>query len=558
MRLNAVSWFILSIFLLILTSCEQIGGDTFQTVWKSESGNTSTYVSTPTVELVATPTLRSKLLIDVVKPEVSDSLPIEQEIANKGRSVLLNNGNGESDHLKGIGRLVGLNTCTASLIDNGEDPAAPAYVLTAGRCVQPRLANEVYLNSLVGDMHVIFNYFSDSKEEQVKVPAKMIAYSTLKGRDIAIVELEETINVLKEEGIVPFPLNNGPVVFNDTLPMFMIGAPAVGFPPEHSFLRMEECMMDGQVDLVESQLFTYDAYRTDCQDNYSGSAGSPLFADEEFAIIGVSSSTTVAGYHPCTLGGPCEIADQTTLMRENKSYATPVTGFSSCFNQQGQFDISLGNCPLADNRHLQLLNTLGEVVASQTTQDGETSLVRWNTTLSGDFTHYRYMNGSVGSTNCRNEDGYGEAYLLGEDAVIDEQIPEQEGIYVLCVMGGDSQVSNNQVLWQSPENSATVLVRVDNTPPDMDPIIAQLHDEEHYVIQFHLDPPELSDYEYKMGPQNEIVCQDTTDYILTPHEPLQIPKNQTQYKLCIIAIDTAGNKALPYEIIVGGNENAGR
>ena len=546
-RLNAIAWLLSSFLLLLLCSCKQFDRAVDQTEPHSSTDRTNSLSSPTPVELIATPTLRPR--------SASTSPEPEQQPTIESRSVLLNNKAGELDNLRGVGRLVGLTTCTASLIEINQEPDAPAYVLTAGRCVQPRLANAVYLNGLVGNMHVLFNFFADTQEEQLIVLAKNVVYSTMKGRDLAIVELEETVGGLKEKGIEPLPFSGD--LIEDTLPISMIGAPAVGFSPDSSFLRMEKCVLDGQVDLVESQLFAYDVYRTDCQDNFSGSAGSPLFADGDYVLLGINSATTVAGFHPCSLGAPCEVTEQTTVMRDNASYATPLTGLAECFNQEGRFDISLQDCLLDDDRQLRLSNSIGEVTQSmQIAADGEKSPVRWNITASGDYSYYRYKIGPISQTNCRDVDGYSEVYLLGEDTVINQQVSSEEGFEVLCVLGGDSRSPSDKEMWQSPEFATKVLVKIDNTPPTLDPIVVLVHDGEFYSVYFHLDPPELNYYEYKVDALSETDCHDTVDYDLVPRGPLQIPKNQTQYSLCVIGIDAAGNKAQPYEIILGGEQSA--
>ncbi len=562
-RLNAGSWLVLGLSLLLLIGCEQFTSGAGQKVWKATSDSAEGSSLIPETELAATPTLRSgpetSLNATGTPAPLAEGSGRSEELGTvvESQSVLLKNDAGELDNLKGIGRFVGLTTCSASLIDLDRGLGAPAYILAAGRCVQPRLANEVYLNGPVGDMHVIFNFFANSKGEQINIAAKNIAYSTMKGRDLAIVELDGTLGDLIEKGVAPLPIRDVVVNVDEPLAVTMIGAPAVGFPPEESYLRMEKCVLSGPVDLVEGQLFTYSGYRTDCKDNFSGSAGSPILIGEDFEIIGINSTSTVTGIHPCSLGAPCEIAEQTTLMRENTSYATPLSGLASCFSQEGWFDLSLENCPLDDGRQLRLANTLSPVVQSfHNTADGESEALRWNTVVAGDFTYYRYKSGLIGKTDCMIEEGYSDVFQLEEGAAIDEQIPEEEGIDILCVIGGDSESITEKEKWQKPKFSTAVIVRVDNTPPELDPIVVFVHDKESISIQFHSNPPELSYYEYKVGSLNETECQDLTDYNLSPPEPLQILKDQLQYKLCVIAVDAAGNKALPYEILLGGEELA--
>ena len=507
------------------------------------------------LEISATPTLRSKSIADILTTDlpgqnsIAVGLEVEQLPERRNRSILLTNKSGEQNHLMGIGRLFGLMNCTSTFIETSKDLNAPAYVITAGRCVQPQIPNVVFLDGQVGDLHVIFNLFADTQDNQINIPAKSIAYSTMKGRDLAIVQLDETVGGLKSKGLEPFVLNEE--LIEESSPITMISAPIVGFPKEASFLRMERCIFNEQVDLIESNLITYDAMQTDCQDNYSGSAGSPILDESNTELLGVSSSTTIAGFSPCSLGAPCEVEPENVQMRENASYATPLDGVKECFDNTGRFDIALEGCGLDNGRQFQLSNSLGEVTQSVYRPSADQAVqVSWNTNVSGDYLYYRYKIGSVSQTNCRVEDNYGPPIRVNEGTVIDEPLPSEDGIFILCVLGGDSPDPRDKGLWQSPKFVTTDLIKVDNTSPILEPIVAIVHEEAFYSVYLHPSPPELSYYEIKLGSEADVDCHNDDNYSPVPREGLQITKNNPN-KLCVIAFDSAGNKGLPFEYIIG-------
>ncbi|SEM69325.1 hypothetical protein SAMN04487857_10483 [Pseudomonas sp. ok272] len=126
----------------------------------------------------------------------------------------LSNREGRYDHWRSIGRVSlqqGL-TCSGTLIDtryapNGLD--GPAYVLTSGHC--NNLNPDIVLENVAAKGSVSFNYFFDTAEHTQSYFITNINWSTIRGQDISVVELDNTLGQLLNDGITPLKLASLPL-----------------------------------------------------------------------------------------------------------------------------------------------------------------------------------------------------------------------------------------------------------------------------------------------------------------------------------------------------------
>src|SRR6185295_1091209 len=139
----------------------------------------------PTGRVLAPVVLAAAIASTATGPRaVVDDVPVG------GPSALLPYLSGASPY-SGVGRYEGRATCTAFLLDTGvpaDGSTAPAYALTSGHCPAQTGSNDVVIDS-PGVGRVIFNYFIDSERTQLPVAVARTAYSTMKGRDLAVLEL---------------------------------------------------------------------------------------------------------------------------------------------------------------------------------------------------------------------------------------------------------------------------------------------------------------------------------------------------------------------------------
>ena len=202
--------------------------------------------------------------------------------AEGGPSVLLSGSVPEAGSYSGVGRFRGGATCTAVFIrPSGDDPPgdAPAYVLTNGHCVGFLAANEVILGGETGAT-VTFAFFHDATDRQVRVAARRVAHATMKGQDLAVVELGVGYRELVDQGIRPWGLAGYVPAPGLNEPVVVVGAPLQS-DPSLSFLRLAACRAGGRAPVVlERQWHWFDLDRNGCADIAGGSSGSPVLSRE--------------------------------------------------------------------------------------------------------------------------------------------------------------------------------------------------------------------------------------------------------------------------------------
>ena len=476
-----------------------------------------------------------------------------------GTSWLLLNREGQSQAYNGVGRFRGGGSCTASFLKavaGGLPDAAPAYVITAGHCISMGPSNEVILDRPASNISVTFGYFIDTPDQQVRFNSKRIAYSSMKGTDIALVELDATHGQVAAKGYRPLEFSTDPPAPGE--PILITGIPSSGIPSDEVFLRQAGCTHGGEASLVEFIWTFYGFHRNDCADIKGGSSGSPVLSARTGRLLAILNTSTLdnqyfGGGFDCYLNIPCEIRETGPMVLRNTSYAAPTLGVEKCFSAAGVFDVNLPGCRLDRGAQLTLTGSPPNRTTRPMVEDSAGNLrrVTWNTTVSGTgYSHYRYKTGPEGATDCRAAQGYGPALSLAASNRINEPLPLTPGGYYLCVQAGNSPAVDGA--WQDPRYAAFRHVRVDTTPPILKPDFHLEDREQEYQLSFDFVPPELSDYEYKLGPPSQTDCADRREYVHYRRVPIRISKTLEPLKLCVIASDEAGNATPPIERALDG------
>ncbi len=270
-------------------------------------------------------------------------------VGGTGVSRLLLNHEGQNQAYSGVGRYA--NKCTATFLKPtpGEiAPASPAYVLTAGHCAALSGKDDVLIDA-AGNGGAAFNYFTDTRDRQVSYRVKRVRWSSMKGTDLAVLELDATYGELIRAGLHPLELSAGPPAASEAITV--VGVPAEHVRASEVFLRSVECTQNGAVDLRESVWTFRGFYRNDCSDMFGGSSGSPVLSGSTGKVIGVLNTTTigVTRFGPgfdCALNQPCEITAKGSRSIPNTSYAAPVSALVGCFSEKGVFDLTRADCRL--------------------------------------------------------------------------------------------------------------------------------------------------------------------------------------------------------------------
>lgn len=454
-------------------------------------------------------------------------------------SVLLKNTDGNNNHLKAVGRLVRRSRCTGTFINTSNNDNAPAYVITCGHCVQDWNPNKVFYNEPLNGYKMVFNYFIDTQNAQDSVQVKQIVYSTMGGKDIAILELNATVGQLKNRGIQPISISTKEIKVNT--PVTMIGAPAGPLPKELIFIRQSNGLLKSRVNLLEYQWNFSNTYKTDLPDVYGGASGSPLFRGNDYSTMyAVVSTTTIDGEEPCYMGCPCEIKTNELTVSKNTSYAIPVNKVGNCFTKEGLFDVNQKGCPLNKGNQLVPVNFPANAMRSTMAQPA-----KWNIKFEGSQTYYRYKAGLASITDCNSSENYSSIKNKFTDSVITDIIGTAEGMYCLCIQSGDASSVNKT--WKTGSYTAKVLAKIDNTASTDQPEVNISETADEYIIQPVVNMPHHTFLFYS------VLINETLDNAVFEKyqwKPVKLLKKDGPYKIVIKATDDAGNEAPLKEIVL--------
>ncbi len=460
-------------------------------------------------------------------------------------STLLMNRGGQNNILKGVARLYQNHKCTGVLIDVGGNANSPAYVISNGHCAQEWDANKVFTNVPLEGYHVLFNYFIDQREHFDTVQVKKIAYSSMKGTDISILELNTTIAKLRAKGVEPFKIAQR--MLKDEQEITLITAPAGPIPSDSIFLRKIDCEVKGTANLFEHFFHFDNLYKTNCLDVYGGGSGSPVFDRDNYdEVFGLLNTTTIEGSIPCAFGAPCELTKEGTTFIPNTSYVVPISGVANCFNENGVFDLTASDCPLPNQNQIWVKDFN---LTSANSKDRSGERKRWGIKLQGPLKYYRYKIGLVGKSSPLDGDGYSKVKELQQDSVINEFLPLEEGRYILSVQGGNSKVLDRT--WQPLKEASVVILNIDNTPPENPPSIRTNLATDSLVVRMNYSAPDHSRFELKYDIARDLDCDDDEGYVrYNWRNPPIFSVKDLPCKICVKAFDDAENSGNPTKLVV--------
>jgi hypothetical protein len=455
-----------------------------------------------------------------------------------GPSALLPYLSGASPY-SGVGRYEGRATCTAFLLDTGlpaDGSNAPAYALTSGHCPALSGSNDVLIDG-DGVGRVVFNYFIDSERAQVPVAVARTSYATMKGRDLAVLELAASYRDLTGQLIRPWKLSSSGQVSAGE-PVAIVGAP---LSPDlgQSFLRVAGCQIDGVAPIVLEHLWHwFDEPFNRCQDILPGSSGSPAIALTDGTVIGIANTTTIgsAPQTDCALNTPCEPATGGGRARPDTTYLAPLAGIMNCFDVRRRFAVRQAGCPLDPGTQPQPAPShVGPVNPFLATQPVGTVRRAWDIAVGGQGS-YRYAVVTPPFDDCRTTRGYGNPVSAAALPSIDIPLPATEGFAFLCI------ISNQPVAYPT-----VVVARVDTSRPRAPAQVTVVETDDAWRVRFDTIGQEVAFHAYKAGAPAQTRCSDATGYRLAPATVISLPKSAGPYLLCAIPYDAAQNPGTVFE-----------
>jgi hypothetical protein len=348
----------------------------------------------------------------------------------------------------------GLTCHGAFVVPSAVDLAAdgPAYVLTAGHCalgINGR-PNEVVLDEWVPPDSITLGLFADPHVSAVRPGAVRAVFGTLKGADLALIELAQTRVQLRRMGVIPFVLADEPSADDEEI--------AIPIHVEIGGL-LSTCHFERRVPfLLEAPYHFFDVEANRCLDVSYGASGAPVLSLTTGKVVSIISTGVVAAARagePCVLNAPCEAAPPGVRFEPGTNYAVPVAGLAACFDRAGRFDIGAAACPLDRGNQMQPT----DVDYRQPGAAGGS--VAFDLTLVTEgLTHYRYLVAPVGTDDCRDVARYGPVVSAASAPSIHATVPGEPGQHLVCLQAG-SGPDPAAGGWQDARQPTMVVATVD-------------------------------------------------------------------------------------------------
>ncbi|MCI3947844.1 V8-like Glu-specific endopeptidase [Pseudomonas syringae] len=415
-------------------------------------------------------------------------------------SKALLNADGSRDHWNGIGRIKSKtgSSCTATLIDtrSPDSPSdASAYVITSGHCINRQTGMMITDGEIEGSIQ--FNFFTDSTARSY--PLKRVNWSSMQGVDLAIVELQPTLDTLINDGVRPLRLATE--MPEQEREILWVGAP---LNKDTGHLRMAACVHKTSQEILEQPWVWRHTVRNQCMDVDTGASGSPLLTrdnGEIYAILNLTNQPPdtedpVEDYSDQVPGFPPMVADS--------NYGNPVSVLNTCF-VSGTFVTDPERCQLFPTFSVDF-DTSGKQPAQRARArldaEGNNVYPSWDLRFTVDTPFYRYK--KVDSAmQCEERRGYSRA-IASQDASIDALVDTRIGINWMCIVGVSSAEERpSKGLMRNALTLAMELHPAGPTPAPQLQVqksrfgaysVSWIHDSE--LVDYHTvktGPPELTD-----------------------------------------------------------------
>lgn len=485
--------------------------------------------------------LLTSALCSMCAPCFANSNDYGEGLQNLAPSKVLENTDGARDHWQGIGRLaINSGSCTAALLDTRDDiePDTPAYVLTAGHCIELTNGNIVTDKPVKGT--ITFNYFTDASGFKT-YPLKTTIWRSMQGVDMAIVELDVSLQKLIEDGVQPLKLaRETPANGTDVL---IVGAPK-GF--DQTTLRMAGCTLQPAKDIVEDPWVWRNTFMTRCQDIRGGSSGSPLLDRYSNEIVGVIGTGNFdESIVPCRTHAPCTPVGDVYQAIPGNVYGNPTAFLNGCFLQGRIAKNPPSSCQLFPAFTVDTgATTLESYRRVKQQDDGSIAIPTWNYrfSISTDFYRYKTVRKAM---ECESPHHYSDVEGSA-NAFINSEIGSEPGHYFLCILGLDSatQKPESGLLKNALSLPVEILDNKPTTPPDLS-IITEV-----FVTLAKAEEPHRT-YSIKYGPAATTDCNQPDKYRNDVEMDFFVPGDKLPGKLCSIAYDKSGQASEPRVDLLG-------
>lgn len=400
----------------------------------------------------------------------------------------------------------------------------PAYAVTAAQCVGVTDSNEVVSGRKLTGVTLGLNAFarvtSAAQSTQTDVPATEVVWASARWLNLAVLRLDARYEDLRAQGIYPISVAAQP---DPGTALLAAAVPVADLPQDQQYLRVARCKAGNVVRLLAGPWVWQDSQATDCVGMLQGAIGGVAFnpAGDVLGMVVASTIGASTSGGSCSAARPCEVVEDNVAQATSASYLQPVDLLADCF-PGGQFRLG-GECVLEDP---QTVVPATAVVSAA--QPGASVAVELGAGVTGEVAN-KY--GLLASTDCQDPLAWGRP-MRARDWRMTMQLPTQAGWVLGCV--------------GSPSQPTPVVVQVDSTPPD--PSNAELQITEApggREVAPVLDPPEYSEFLWTSGQANLTDCAIAEGYQKYQGKPALIEAEDLPATVCLIAVDSAGNRSTP-------------
>ncbi|SIR46443.1 MAG: trypsin-like serine peptidase [Pseudomonas rhizophila] len=478
--------------------------------------------------------LLTGLLCSLSLQGIAHSQDFGEGMQNFTASKVLENADGSHNHWRGVGRLFIDGSCTATLLDTQDASVpqpTPAYVLTSGHCIEKGNGNIVTDKPVSGVMQ--FDYFADTGLFKTYA-LKKVAWRSMQGVDLAIIELDVSLQKLIEEGIQPLELaRQKPADGTDVL---IVSAP-LGF--DKATLRMAACTLQPAREIVEGPWVWRNNVMTRCQDIAGGSSGGPILDRHSNEIIGViGTGNLAAGFAPCDEHAPCTRVGDVYKAIPKNVYGNPTIFLNGCFVQGHIANEATSSCPLYPAFTVSAdANEPARYKRLKKRDDGTMEIPTWDYHFSISTAFYRHKTVRT-AKDCESGHYYSDA-ISSNDAFINSEIGAQPGFYFLCILGVDSATQGAQI--GLIKNGLSLVVEVLDDTPTAQP---DLSISSGVGVELARGS-EYRTYAVKFGPLDTTDCSRDEQYLTHTYMDFWFPDAELPLKFCTIAYDKSGQASEP-------------
>jgi len=410
-----------------------------------------------------------------------ESAAEQEPKAKRSQAELVDSGDPKNAYLRAV---AGMGNCSGVFIKTSENPAAPAYLLTANRCFAKLLDPgtsyvDVFLNQDARPTwKPSFDFLGAPGTAPLFFDYVRTAYATFRGVDLALIEIATTIGKLQEYGIEPLPLADSAPAAGAAIEL--VGVPHYGDGSTPRAAYRARCSEGPRrTAVVEQDGYWHDMHANDCAELGEDTTGSPAL-DQNGRVFGIltTHSSSAQPKQPCYANYPCEVGgDQPARSVDGANYVVDVSAFASCFDATGHFDAKASGCTLDSKSETQTDGKRWRIVPPTY---GEPPLPStWRTTFSSNTdTHYRYKVGLAASVDCRSLAGYSEPIAITEPTFARLALPAEEGLYIACILTGAGDLSD--ATWQ-PQHPLVFVKKVLG-PTTVDPELGEVTIEQAFAL----------------------------------------------------------------------------